>query len=297
LSLEIADHLGVELGRVEHKTFPDGEIWVRILENVRGCDVFVVQSVAGSPNEYLMQLLIMIDALKRASARSISLVIPYFGYCRQDRKDKGRVPITARLVANMLECAGATRVLTMDLHADQVQGFFDIPVDNLYARPKFVEAVRDIGIEDLVVACADVGGVKLARDFADSMGAELAIVDKRRIDESNVVMGTLIGDIGGKNVLLVDDICATAETLVRAAETCKKVGARNVYGVITHGMFVADALEKIERSSIERLLVSNTIPRIDTIDSPKVGVVSVAGLFGEAIRRILTATSVLSLFN
>lgn len=292
LAQEIAECLGVQLGKVLIETFPDGEIGVQILESVRGRDVFVLQSVARHPNLYLMELLIIVDALKRASARSIVAVIPYFGYARQDRKDKGRVPITAKLVANLLEKAGVTRVLTMDLHAEQLQGFFDIPVDNLYARPILIDEVGKLGLEHCVVVTPDVGSIKLARAFAEKMKVELAIVDKRRVNAERVEINALIGDVHGRDVLLVDDICSTGGTLKTAAWVCKNAGAKRVFAAVTH--FVGSTLGE---SAIEEMLITNTVPIPDGMDSRGIRVVSVAPLFGKSIESIVSAKSISSLFK
>lgn len=238
LAQQIAKELGIRLGKIRIETFPDEEIGIQILENVRGKDVFVLQTIARHPNPYLMELLIIVDALKRASARSITAVMPYFGYARQDRKDKGRVPITAKLVANMLEKAGVSRVLTMDLHAEQIQGFFDIPVDNLLARPLLVEAAKKEGWSQSVVVAPDIGSFRLARDFAEDLKGEYAIVDKRRVNAKRVEAKALVGDVQGQNVILVDDICSTGGTLKRASQVCKANGSKAVYAVATHGIFV-----------------------------------------------------------
>ncbi len=293
LAQEIAQSLGITLGNVLIETFPDNEIGVQILENVRGRDVFVLQSIARHPNLYLMELLIIIDALKRASARTIVAVIPYFGYARQDRKDKGRVPITAKLVANLLEKAGATRVLTMDLHAEQIQGFFDIPVDNLYARPILAEAVMAMGLKNCVVVSPDIGSIKLARAFADEIKADLAIVDKRRVNANQVEVNALIGDVEGRDVLLVDDMCSTGGTLKIASRVCKKAGAKRICAAVTHGLLLGQAFEE---SAIEKMLISNTVPLIDGYDSHRLQIVSVAPLFAKAIDSIVSAKSISSLF-
>jgi ribose-phosphate pyrophosphokinase len=298
LAKRIAAHLGVKLGLRQLSTFPDGEISLQILENVRGKDVFILQSIAREPNFYLMELLIIIDALKRASAKSIAPVIPYFGYSRQDRKDKPRVPITAKLVADLLQKAGATRVLTMDLHAGQIQGFFDIPVDNFHARLPLISAFKTLDLEDLVVVAPDVGSIKLARVFSRELHADLAVIDKRRVSATQVVSTTLIGDVKGKDVLLVDDMCSTGDTLVMAAEVCKAVGAKKVCAAVTHGLFVEGALEKLDKSLIEILLVADTVPANQTIGSCKklkVITVSTAELFAEGIRCIESSKSVSSL--
>ncbi|MBS3904519.1 MAG: ribose-phosphate pyrophosphokinase [Simkania sp.] len=294
LSKEIGECLGITLGKIAIETFPDNEIGVQIQENVRGRDVFVLQSVARHPNLYLMELLIIVDALKRASARSIVAVLPYFGYARQDRKDKGRVPITAKLVANLLEKAGVTSVLTMDLHTDQVQGFFDIPVDNLYARYQLGKAVEKIGMRDLVVVAPDVGSIKLARAYASFLKADLAIVDKRRVNASKVEPNALIGDVKDRDVLLVDDMCSTGETLLKASWVCKSAGARRICAAVTHGLIVGKAFEE---DAIERLFVTNTIPLPLDMQNGRVEVVSVADLLARAIDSIAHGQSISSLFE
>lgn len=293
LAEEIAGQLDVSLGKVKIDTFPDGEIGIQILENVRGRDVFVLQSIARHPNSYLMELLILVDALKRASARSIIAVIPYYAYARQDRKDKGRVPITAKLVANVLEKAGVTRVLTMDLHAPQIQGFFDIPVDNLYARPVLVEELKKFGLDDPMVVTPDVGSIKLSRDFASSMRSDFAIVDKRRLNAKHVETAGIIGDVKGRNVILVDDMCTTGETLKNASFACKQAGAKTIYAAVTHGLFLTSA---IEESAIEKIITGNTVPPADGFVGDKVHVVSVASLFARAIQAIVDAQSISSLY-
>lgn len=298
LAKEVADNLGVSLGKVDIERFPDGEIFLQILENVRGRDVFVFQTVALDPNNYLVELLVMIDALKRASAKSIAVVIPYFGYCRQDRKDKPRVPITAKLVANLLVTAGATRILTMDLHAAQLQGFFDIPVDNLFGRPILAEAIKDLCGSDFVVVTPDIGSVKLARAYATHLGVDIAIVDKSRQGATSVHVSTVIGDVKGKDVLLADDMCSTGGTLVSAAKACREKGAKRIFAVVTHGLLVGDCLKKIEQSPIEALLVSNTIPNTEPVQQcKKIRVVSVAPLFSQAISCIISRESISSLYD
>lgn len=291
---ETARCLGVELGKIAIETFPDKEIGVQVKENVRGRDVFVMQSVARHPNLYLMELLIIVDALKRASAHSIVVVLPYFGYARQDRKDKGRVPITAKLVANLLEKAGATSVLTMDLHAEQVQGFFDIPVDNLYARPYLVKAASRLGLQKCVVVAPDIGSIKLARAFAADLNADLAIIDKRRVHADEVEPGALIGEVQHKVVLFVDDIYSTGETLKKAARVCKQAGAKSIYAAVTHGLFVGEAFEE---SAIEKMLVTNTVPPSELPVGDNVEVVSVAPLFATAIESIVKGKSISFLFR
>lgn len=297
LTRQIARYLGISLGEVDLETFPDGEIFVRILENVRGRDVFLVQSIAMNPNFYLMELLIMIDALKRASVRSIVAVIPYFGYCRQDRKDQSRVPITAKLVTNLIEEAGASRVLTMDLHTSQVQGFFDIPVDNLYARIEMAPILKESFSNRPVIVSPDLGSIKLARAFAADLNGDFAIVDKMRVNANQVLPAALIGDVRDRDVLLVDDMCSTGGTLMMAASICEKMGAKNIYAVVTHGLLLGKAIRNLEESPVRKLWISNTIPEADKLKHPKIEVLSVASLFGKAIDRINSAQSISSLFN
>lgn len=298
LAKEIAEHLAVELGEIALGTFPDGETSVQIKESVRGKDLFVLQSVARDPNNQLMELLIIIDALKRASARSITAVISYFGYCRQDRKDRSRVPITAKLVANLLVNAGATRILTMDLHAGQVQGFFDVPLDNLPGRAKLVDAFRALSTEECVVVAPDIGSVKLAKAYASRLCCDFAVVDKHRSAPSEVEAVLFIGNVKGKNVLLADDMCSTAGTLVSAAKACQEKGAKRIFAAVTHGLFVGNALEKIKDSPIEFLFVTDTIPTIDAItELGKIKIVSVASLFAQAIECIVSQKSIFSLYE
>jgi len=295
---ELASYLGVTLGKILFEPFPDGEIYLQIQENVRGRDVFVVQSIARDPNYYLMELLIMIDALKRASAKSIVAVIPYFGYSRQDRKDKPRVPISAKLVADLLATAGATRVLTMDLHAGQIQGFFDVPVDNLYARPILADCVARLQLKDLVIMAPDLGAIKIARAYSNQLHAEFAVMDKRRVSTEEVSITSIIGsDVKGRDVLLVDDLCSTAGTLCTAAETCRKAGAKRIYAAFTHGLLVGEAVKKLGQAPIEKIFMCNTVPLLEEQAHEKFEVVSSAPLFGEAIRCIISADSISSIFN
>ena len=296
LAQQIAKELGIRLGKIRIETFPDEEIGVQILENVRGKDVFVLQTIARHPNPYLMELLIIVDALKRASAQSITAVMPYFGYARQDRKNLndagGRVPITAKLVANMLEKAGVSRVLTMDLHAEQIQGFFDIPVDNLLARPLLLEAAKKEGWDKSVVVAPDIGSLRLARDFAEDLKVEYAIVDKRRVNAKRVEAKALIGDVQSQNVILVDDICSTGGTLKKASLVCKASGSKAIRAVVTHGIFV----KAFEESAIEKMFVTNTIPLPKGLPK-RIRSVSVAPLFAKAIEAIAGAKSISSLFQ
>jgi len=289
LAKDVARALNTKLGQVAIETFPDGEIGVQILENVRGKDVFVLQSPARRPNHYLMELLIMVDALKRASARSMIAVLPYYPYSRQDRKDKGRVPITAKLVADLLEKTGVTRVLTMDLHTDQIQGFFDIPVDNLHARPLLVKALKALKLKNPVIVSPDVGSNRMARKFAEDMNADIAIVDKRRVSAKKVEVNALIGDVSGKQAILVDDICSTGGTLATAAKVCREQGATSVIAAVTHGLLVGDSLPK----GIDRFIITDSVPR----PKPKVECVSIASYVAEAIQCVISAKSISSLFK
>lgn len=296
LSQEVAQELGVKLGQIVLKEFPDGELAVEIGETVRGREVFVLQSIARDPNRYLMELLLIVDALKRSSAKSIVAILPYYGYSRQDRKDKPRVPITARLVADLLEAAGVTQVLTMDLHADQLQGFFNIPVDTLYARPLLIEALRQKTGGEVVVATPDVGSVKLARAYANQLGVDLVIVDKERVNAQQVKVTTVIGTVEGKDVLLADDVCSTASTLASAAKACREKGAKRIFAAATHGLCVGPAIERIEASPIEALFLGNTIPGTDQMAScRKIVSVSVASLIARAITCIVAGESIASL--
>lgn len=300
LAREVVKYLGFQLGHVDIERFPDGEIALQVKDNVRGRDVFVIQTVALDPNNYLMELLILIDALKRASAKSISVVMPYYGYCRQDRKDKPRVPITAKLVANLLVNSGATRILTMDLHAGQLQGFFDIPVDNIVGRLALGEAFEKmhVGKDNIVVVAPDIGSVKLARAYARQLKAELAIVDKLRLNATEVDAVTIIGDVKGKDVLLADDICSTGGTLASAAKACREKGAKRIFAAVTHGILVGKAIERIEQSPIEALLITNTIPVAETVKNcSKIRIVSIAPIFAQAIHCILSKESISSLYE
>jgi ribose-phosphate pyrophosphokinase len=298
LAQEIASSLGVELGRASVGRFSDGEVTVEIQQNVRARDVFVVQSTCAPTNEHLMELLIMVDALKRASARRITAVIPYFGYARQDRRPRStRVPISAKVVANLLETVGVERVLTMDLHADQIQGFFDIPVDNIYASPVLLADLKSKNYKDLVVISPDVGGVVRARALAKQLGCDLAIIDKRRAAANVSEVMHVIGEIEGRNCVVMDDMIDTAGTLVKAAEVLKERGAKRVYAYCTHAVFSGPAIERIEKSLLDEVVITNTIPLNDASKaSKKIRQLSVAFLFAETIRRITDGESVTSLF-
>jgi ribose-phosphate pyrophosphokinase len=298
LAQEIARHLGVELGQAAVGRFSDGEVTVEIRQNVRARDVFVVQPTCAPTNENLMELLIMVDALKRASARRITAVIPYFGYARQDRRPRStRVPISAKVVANLLETVGVERVLTMDLHADQIQGFFDIPVDNIYASPVLLSDVKSKAYSNLVVISPDVGGVVRARALAKQLGCDLAIIDKRRAAANVSEVMHVIGEIEGRNCVIMDDMIDTAGTLVKAAEVLKERGAKSVYAYCTHPVFSGPAVERIKASHIDEVVITNTIPMSDAAKAcPKIRQLSVAFLFAETIRRISDGESVTSLF-
>ncbi|MBU0683028.1 MAG: ribose-phosphate pyrophosphokinase [Candidatus Omnitrophota bacterium] len=297
LTRNICNGLNTSPGKIDVSRFCDGETKVKIKQNVRGKDVFIVQSTCHPANENLMELLIVIDAMKRASARRITAVLPYFGYARQDRKDQPRVPITAKLTANLLARAGANRVLTIDLHAGQLQGFFDIPLDHLYAISIFEEYFKAKELKDMVIVSPDVGGIKMARAYAKRFDAGLAIVDKRRISDVTAEVMHIMGDVNGKNVILVDDIVATAGSLTEAASALKKNGAKDIYAAISHAVLCGPAMERIKGSAIKELVVTDTI----TIDESKkvknIVQLSVANLLGEAIRRIHNEESVSALFE
>ena len=297
LAEEITQYLGIELGKAVLEKFSDGEIHFYINENVRSADVFIIQSSSYDANFHLMELFIMIDAFKRASAERVTAVIPYFGYARQDWKDRPRVPISARLVADLLEAAGAGRVLTMDLHSPQIQGFFSIPVDNLMAAPVLAGYIQSLNLENLTIVSPDAGGVARARVFAKRMEASLAIVDKRRPAPNVAQVLHIIGDVKEKNVVVMDDMVDTGGTLVRSVEALKREGARRVYAACTHPVLSGKAVERIDNSDVEKLIVTNTIPPSDKLNSSgKIVTLSVAELFGEAIRRINEGSSVSSLF-
>lgn len=297
LAEKVASYIGMRLGDITVGRFADGEINVRIEETVRGHDVFLIQPTCPPVNENLMELLIMIDALKRASANSVAVVIPYYGYARQDRKAKGRDPITAKLVANLLTVAGATRVMTVDLHAEQVQGFFDIPVDNLWSFPVFLEELKKDGLlnDDAVIVSPDVGGVKRARQIAEKVGLPLAILDKRRPKDNVAEILNIIGDVRDKTAIIVDDIVDTARSLVEGANAVKNAGAKRVVACITHPVLSSGAPERIENSSIEKIYISDTIYHQSL--PQKFKVVSVAPLLGEAIIRVRKNLSVSILFK
>jgi ribose-phosphate pyrophosphokinase len=295
LAEAICEYLGTELGDATVTQFADGETSVRINENIRGSDIFLFQPTFAPANN-LMELLVMIDAARRASAGRVTAVIPYFGYQRQDRKDQPRVPITAKLVANLITTAGADRVMTMDLHSAQIQGFFDIPFDHLYAAPVLMDYYLHLNIPDLTVVAPDIGSVKMARAYAKRLSAGLAIVDKRRPRPDAVEMMNVIGDVEGRNVVIFDDVVSTGSTLVEAAEAVKRAGAKDVYAGCTHGILCGDAVERIRKSSVRELVVTDSIPHDPLKLAPSIKMLSVAGLLGEAIRRIHDEESLSSLF-
>ncbi len=300
LAAEIATHLGIEVGAAHVGRFSDGEVTVEINQNVRARDVFVVQSTCAPTNESVMELLIMVDALKRASAERISAVIPYFGYARQDRRPRSsRVPISAKLVADLLQTAGVARVLTMDLHADQIQGFFDIPVDNIYASPVLLGDLRTKNYDDLIVVSPDVGGVVRARALAKQLGCDLAIIDKRRPKANVSEVMNVIGDIEGRNCVIMDDMIDTAGTLVKAAEILKTRGAKKVYAYCTHSIFSGPAIERIAKGdALDEVVVTNTIPLSEAGRAcKKIRQLTVAPLIAETIQRIASGESVMSLFS
>jgi len=298
LAEQIAQYLGCPLGRVQLDDFPDGEISLKLLDDVRGCDAFIIQSTCPPVNTHLMELLICIDCMKRASAQRITAVIPYFGYARQDRKDEGRVPITAKLVANLLTHAGADRVLTLDLHAAQIQGFFDIPVDNLSAEPVFSAYFASLDLGALTLVSPDVGNVKRARVYANRLGGDLAIIDKRRVSGTETKMMAIIGDVRNKTVLMIDDIIATAGTLARAGEAVRAAGAKQIIAAATHGVLCGPAVGRLAAAPFDQLAVTDTIPIPAAVREklPNLTVLSISELIGEAIRRIHRNESVSSLF-
>mgnify|MGYP002661260913 CR=1 FL=1 len=300
MAAEIAHYLGTTLGDADVGRFSDGEVTVEIKQNVRTRNVFIVQPTCAPTNDNLMELLVMVDALKRASAESICAVIPYFGYARQDRRVRSsRVPITAKVVANMLQAAGVSRVLTMDLHADQIQGFFDIPVDNIFASPVLLKDLRQQHYDNLIVVSPDVGGVVRARALAKQLGCDLAIIDKRRPKANVSEVMHVIGDIEGRNGVIMDDMIDTAGNLVKAAEVLKERGAKKVYAYCTHPIFSGPAIERIASgSALDEVVVTNTIPLSAAAQAcGKIRQISVAPLFGETIRRVQNGESVSSLFE
>ncbi|HUP45928.1 MAG TPA: ribose-phosphate pyrophosphokinase [Thermoanaerobaculia bacterium] len=298
LTQEICTHLGVEPGHVSLYSFSDGENYVQIDENVRGADVFVIQPTSPPVNDHVMELLIMLDAFKRSSARRVTAVIPYYGYARQDRKDKPRVPITSKLVADLITAAGADRVLTLDLHASQIQGFFNIPVDHLFAAPVIVGHLKKLALSNLTIVSPDAGGVERARAYAKRLGAALAIIDKRRVAANQTEVMNIIGEVEGRNVFIVDDIIDTAGTLIHSAEALLKQGARSISAACTHAVLSGPAVGRINGSRLDRVIATNSMPTSDKeSECPKLQTLSIAGLLGEAIKRIHNEDSVSSLFE
>ena len=297
LAREICNSLRMPLGELTLYNFSDGETYCQIDENVRGADVFVIQPTSSPVNEHVMELLIMLDAFRRSSASRITAVMPYFGYGRQDKKDKPRVPIAAKLMADLLTASGADRILTMDLHAAQIQGFFNIPVDHLFAAPVILDAIREMKLEDLVIVSPDVGGVARARAIGKRLGASLAIIDKRRTGKNETEVLNVVGDVEGRNVLILDDIIDTAGTIVQAEQALRNQGAKKTWVAAVHPVLSGPAIERIEASQIESLLVTNTIP-VDAAMArcARIRSLTIAPLRGEAIQRIHQGTSVSSLF-
>jgi ribose-phosphate pyrophosphokinase len=297
LAEEIANHIGTTLGECTVSEFSDGEIQINIEESIRGCDVYVVQSTCYPVNKHIMELLIMIDALKRASARSINIVMPYYGYARQDRKARSREPITAKLVANLLETAGATRVITLDLHAPQIQGFFDMPIDHLQGVPILSDYFEAKDLDDIVIVSPDHGGVTRARRMADRLKAPIGIIDKRRPKPNVAEIMNIIGNIEGKTAILIDDIIDTAGTITLAANALIECGAKEVYACCTHPVLSGPAIERIQNSEIKELVITNTIPLPEDKRNGKIKELSVAPLIGEAIIRVHELQSVSILFD
>lgn len=297
LAEEIARYLGIELAKVELKRFKDGEISVKLKENVRGHDVFIIQSTCNPTNDHIIELLLMIDAAFRASASRITAVIPYFGYARQDRKVEPRVPISAKVMANILQATGLDRVLTMDLHAEQIQGFFDIPVDNLYAAPIMIQYLRELRLTNVAVVSPDSGGAERARYLASNIDASLAIIDKRRPEANVAEVQHVIGDVEGRNCILIDDMVDTGGSISKAALALKDKGARDVYCLFTHAVLSGDAGAKLESGGFKEIIFTNTIPLKDRSRLDTMRILSTARLFGEAMRRIHNGESVSSLFR
>jgi ribose-phosphate pyrophosphokinase len=298
LAKDICKYLKVKLSDALVARFSEGEIRVKIKDNVRGKDVFIVQPTSPPPNENLMELLIMIDALKRSSAQRITAVVPYYGYARQDRKDQPRVPITAKLVANLITVSGADRLLTLDLHAGQIQGFFDIPVDHLLAVGVFLDYLSKLKLKDIVVVSPDVGGIKMARAYAKRLKAHLAIIDKRRDSPDKTEVMHILGEVKGKDAIIVDDLIATGSSLIEAVDALKKAATKSVRAAITHGVLSGPAIERIDKcKDLKELLITDSIPLDDHKKHPRIKVLSVADLLGEAIKRIHNEESVSSLFD
>ncbi|HET9467575.1 MAG TPA: ribose-phosphate pyrophosphokinase [Vicinamibacterales bacterium] len=297
LAREIAHHLGLPMGQCRLRRFPDTEVSFQIDENIRGTDVFIVQPTCAPVDEHIMEMLIMIDAFRRSSAARITAVIPYYGYARQDRKDKPRVPISAKLVANILSASGVDRVLTMDLHKAQIQGFFDIPVDHLFAAPVIIDFLARQNFADLTIVAPDAGGAERARAYAKRLGGELAVIDKRRSDDGTAEVMNVVGDVAGRTCIIQDDIIDTAGTIVKAAGALKENGAARVFACAVHGVLSGPAFDRIDKAPIEKLIVTNTIPlNGERAKNPKIVSLSVAKLLSQAIRSIHEESSVSSLF-
>ena len=297
LARDIASSLGISLGQARLRRFPDGECSFQIDENIRGADVFIVQPTSSPADQHLMELCVMIDAFRRSSAARITSVIPYYGYARQDRKDKPRVPISAKLVANLLSAAGTNRVLTMDLHKPQIQGFFDIPVDHLFAAPVIIEYLSRLDFRDLTIVSPDAGGAERARAYAKRLDAELALIDKRRTEDGTAEVMNVVGDVAGRTCILQDDMIDTAGTVAKAASALKQAGAQRVLACAVHGVLSGPAIERIENSPIDQLIITNSVPLPAAgQDCRKIVVLPVSRLLGQAIRNIHEETSVSSLF-
>ena len=297
LAAKIAESLGVPLGDIRIARFPDGEISVKIVENIRGADVYIIQPTCNPPNESIMELLIVIDAFRRASAARITAVMPFYGYGRQDRKDQPRVPITAKLVANLLTAAGAARILSMDFHAQQIQGFFDIPVDHLYAAPVLVKYLREKNIANLVVVSPDPGGMKMAYAYSRMLNSGLAIVAKQRTSPTEVESYNVVGDVAGKTAILVDDLVTTGGTLCAAARLLKNGGCQDIYAAVSHAVFVPQSRDRLKDAPIKEFIVTDSVPLRNAPDAFPIRVLTVADLLAEAIRRIHNNQSVSSLFH
>ncbi len=296
LAQDICDHLKIPLGKINLTKFSDGELYCQILENVRGKDIFIIQPTCSPVNGNLMELLIMIDAFKRSSATRITSVIPYYGYGRQDRKDKPRVPISSKLVADLLTAAGTDRILSMDMHAGQIQGFFDIPVDHLYAAPVLIDHLKELKIPDLTIVSPDAGGVERARAFAKRLDADLAIVDKRRTGANEAEVVHVIGHVSGRNVIICDDIIDTAGTLVNTVHALKKKRAKRIIACASHAILSGPAIKRLRKAPIEQLILTNTVPLDESKSLPNMTILSVAGLLGTAIQNIHEETSISTLF-
>ena len=297
LAKEICDYLGLPLGEAFVGRFNNGEVQIMIDESVRGKDVFIIQPTSYPVNDNLMELMVMADALKRASARHITAVVPYYGYARQDRKTRGREPITAKLVANLMQTSGITRLVTVDLHAGQIQGFFDVPVDQLFGASILAKYINEKNMEDVIVVSPDLGGVTRARDLADRIGAPIAIIEKKRPEPGVAKVMNLIGDVAGKNCIIIDDIVDTAGSLVEGAKALEEFGAKSVTAAVTHAVLTDPASERIANSNIKELIVTNTIPLPENCNLPNITQLSVAPLLGEAIMRIFHEVSVSNLFD